>query len=360
MATTPSGFMFFALLLTSSFFVSLAASLNISKPFPAYFIFGDSLVDVGNNNYITTAAKANTLPFGIDFPQGPTGRFCNGKTVVDFVSELISLPFSPPYLAPTTTGQALLQGVSYASAAGGILQSAGYDFVGRVDFDTQIQWFSNTIQELQQLIGVSATKTLIAQSLYSTTFGSNDYVNNYVFPSSPVAKYSAPQYQQILLDKFSLQLTQLYNLGVRNLAIANIGPIGCIPEQTSRKSVQGECVENMNSLASNYNEGLKGLIDELNSKLPGAQFVYVDTFDPVVAFRNDPAKYGFKDGVTACCGAGRFKGRLPCLAFLKACQDRQDHVWWDAFHTSEATNKLLANGLYQTLKGRVQGGKGRR
>lgn len=354
MAATSPCFIFFAeLILTSSFFVSLAASLNISKPFPAFFIFGDSLVDVGNNNYITTLATANRLPFGIDFPQGPTGRFCNGKVVVDFISEQISLPFPPPYLAPTTRGEALLQGVNYASAAGGILRSSGFDFIGRIDFDTQIQWFTNNIQELQQLIGVSATKTLIAQSLYSTTFGANDYVNNYLFPLSPVANYTPPQYQQLLLDKFSSQATQLYNLGVRNLTIASLGPIGCIPEQTSRKSFNGKCVENVNSLATNFNEGLNSLIDELNSKLPGAKFIYADIFNPVVAYRNDPPKYGFKFALMACCGAGRYNGQVLCLPIFKPCPDRQDHIWWDEFHLTEAANKLVAESIFQNLKGRL-------
>lgn len=53
--------------------------------FPAMFIFGDSLVDIGNNNYVTLSlAKANMPPNGIDFPTGTaTGRFCNGRTSFD-------------------------------------------------------------------------------------------------------------------------------------------------------------------------------------------------------------------------------------------------------------------------------------
>ena len=52
---------------------------------PCYFILGDSLSDSGNNNALSTLAKVNYLPYGIDFPQGPTGRFCNGRTVVDVI-----------------------------------------------------------------------------------------------------------------------------------------------------------------------------------------------------------------------------------------------------------------------------------
>lgn len=55
---------------------------------PCYFIFGDSLVDNGNNNQLQSLARANYLPYGIDFPGGPSGRFSNGKTTVDVVGEL--------------------------------------------------------------------------------------------------------------------------------------------------------------------------------------------------------------------------------------------------------------------------------
>lgn len=55
---------------------------------PCYFIFGDSLVDNGNNNAIASLARANYQPYGIDFPNGPTGRFCNGRTTVDVIGKL--------------------------------------------------------------------------------------------------------------------------------------------------------------------------------------------------------------------------------------------------------------------------------
>lgn len=54
---------------------------------PALFIFGDSLMDCGNNNYIPTMARANYFPYGIDFGH-PTGRFCNGLTAADYIGTL--------------------------------------------------------------------------------------------------------------------------------------------------------------------------------------------------------------------------------------------------------------------------------
>ena len=75
--------------------MAVTFSINVQaqgkKP-PATFVLGDSLVDVGNNNYIFTLAAANHKPYGIDRPdKQATGRFCNGKIIPDLVSKLLHL-----------------------------------------------------------------------------------------------------------------------------------------------------------------------------------------------------------------------------------------------------------------------------
>lgn len=54
----------------------------------ALFIFGDSTVDTGNNNYIKTTPenRADYEPYGHNgfFPK-PTGRFSDGRVIVDFI-----------------------------------------------------------------------------------------------------------------------------------------------------------------------------------------------------------------------------------------------------------------------------------
>ena len=75
-------------------FAALVVVLNLQlhvhgvPQVPCYFIFGDSLVDNGNNNKLKSLARSNYLLYGIDFPVGPTGRFSNGKTTVDVIGEL--------------------------------------------------------------------------------------------------------------------------------------------------------------------------------------------------------------------------------------------------------------------------------
>ncbi|KAG6421013.1 hypothetical protein SASPL_117560 [Salvia splendens] len=99
----------------------------------ASFIFGDSLVDAGNNNYLQTLSKADITPNGIDFKASggnPTGRYTNGRTIGDIVGEELGEPrYALPFLAPNTTGRAILYGVNYASGGGGILNATGSIFV---------------------------------------------------------------------------------------------------------------------------------------------------------------------------------------------------------------------------------------
>lgn len=64
--------------------------ITLAKNITAIFVFGDSMVDVGNNNYIKTIAKA-AFPNGIDFGlRGSSGRFTNGRTVIDILGKLAS------------------------------------------------------------------------------------------------------------------------------------------------------------------------------------------------------------------------------------------------------------------------------
>ncbi|KAH9619330.1 hypothetical protein KSS87_021880 [Heliosperma pusillum] len=85
------------------------------------FIFGDSILDVGNNNYINTSTldQANFYPYGINFFPVPTGRFSDGRLISDFIAKLAHLPLIPPYLQPGL--HQFSHGVNFASAGGGAL-----------------------------------------------------------------------------------------------------------------------------------------------------------------------------------------------------------------------------------------------
>ncbi|XP_022871008.1 GDSL esterase/lipase At5g45960-like, partial [Olea europaea var. sylvestris] len=87
----------------------------------AIFVFGDSTVDSGNNNYLETPFKSNFPPYGMDFSNHiPTGRFTNGRLVTDFIASYIGIKeYVPPYLDPNLNLEELMTGVSFASASSG-------------------------------------------------------------------------------------------------------------------------------------------------------------------------------------------------------------------------------------------------
>lgn len=88
---------------------------------PAVIVFGDSSVDSGNNNRVSTLLKSNFKPYGRDFDGGqPTGRFSNGRVPPDFISAALGLkPTIPAYLDPKYGIQDFATGVCFASAGTG-------------------------------------------------------------------------------------------------------------------------------------------------------------------------------------------------------------------------------------------------
>jgi phospholipase/lecithinase/hemolysin len=80
-----SGLAFAALIMAAT--TSMAAALTVT------IVFGDSLTEVGNNNYMQySLAKSNYPWYGIDYVGGQaTGRFTNGRTIGDIICNLIKL-----------------------------------------------------------------------------------------------------------------------------------------------------------------------------------------------------------------------------------------------------------------------------
>ncbi|XP_037492979.1 GDSL esterase/lipase 1 [Jatropha curcas] len=95
------------------------------------FIFGDSLFDVGNNNYLKGAiGLANFWPYGQTFFKHPTGRFSDGRLISDFIAEYLKLPLIPPYLQPGN--HQFTDGTNFASGGAGALVETHQGNEGRV------------------------------------------------------------------------------------------------------------------------------------------------------------------------------------------------------------------------------------
>ncbi|EXB58276.1 GDSL esterase/lipase [Morus notabilis] len=323
---------------------------------PCYFIFGDSLVDNGNNNELQSLARANYLPYGIDFPGGPSGRFSNGKTTVDVVGYLRILLYQqhneiyyiPPYA--TASGQEILGGVNFASAAAGIREETGRQLGGRITFRGQVENYRNTVSQVVELLGDEDTAAnYLSKCIFSIGLGSNDYLNNYFMPQfyNTGNQYTPEEYATDLIQRYTQQLRILYNYGARKVVLYGIGQIGCSPNQLAQNSQDGKtCVEKINSANRIFNARLKGVVDQFNNQFTDARFIYIDSYGIFQDIIASPSTYGFSNVNEGCCGVGRNNGQITCLPLQTPCANRNAYLFWDAFHPTEAGNAVVARRAY--------------
>ncbi|XP_042514002.1 GDSL esterase/lipase 7 [Macadamia integrifolia] len=350
-STVPQRFLLCVLfLLLSGIVLVLGNQSSDSSPLtPAMFILGDSLIDNGNNNYIPTIAKANYFPYGIDIGF-PTGRFCNGLTVVDYGARFLGLPLIPPYWCPTSKGANILRGVNYASAAAGILDETGEHYGARTPFSGQILLVEKTVRlQLPPFFQTpEALSQFLAKSIFVINIGSNDYINNYLLPNIYTSSriYNGEAFADLLIRNLSQQLKNLYSLGARKMVLVGIGLLGCIPSQLSMANSSDGCVKPVNNLVTLFNVRLVQLMNTLNATLPGSFFVYQNIYDTFMDMINNPSNYGFSIPNEACCGNGRYGGVVSCLPLQKPCQNRDQYIFWDSFHTTQAVNEIIATRCY--------------
>ncbi|XP_010529639.1 PREDICTED: GDSL esterase/lipase At5g08460 [Tarenaya hassleriana] len=321
------------------------------SPPQALFVFGDSSVDCGTNNFLGTFARADRLPYGRDFDtHQPTGRFSNGRIPVDYLALRLGLPFVPSYLGQTGTVEDMLHGVNYASAGAGIIFSSGSELGQRVSFAMQIEQFVDTYQQIILSIGEEAADNLISNSVFYISIGVNDYIHFYIRNISNVQNlYSPWHFNQFLVSNMKRELKNLYNVNARRVVVMGLPPIGCAPYYLWRYSSRnGECAEEMNSMIMESNFVMRYMIDQLNLDLPGATLIFCDVLQGAMNILQNHQLYGFNVTSEACCGLGKYKGWFPCIAPEMACEDASSHLWWDQFHPTDAVNAILADNVWNS------------
>ncbi|KAL3750437.1 hypothetical protein ACJRO7_011439 [Eucalyptus globulus] len=320
----------------------------------AFFIFGDSLVDNGNNNYLATTARADSPPYGIDYPtHRPTGRFSNGFNIPDFISQEIGSEPTLPYLSPELRGQRLLVGANFASAGIGILNDTGVQFINVIRMYQQLEYFRQYQQRVSALIGPGRTRKLVNQALVLITVGGNDFVNNYFLVpySARSRQYSLPNYVRFVISEFKKQLMRLHDLGARRVLVTGTGPLGCVPAELAMRGRNGQCVAELQQAASLYNPQLLQMVKDLNKKYKSQVFIAANTQLMHNNFIANPRAYGFITAKVACCGQGPYNGIGLCTVASTLCPNRDQYAFWDPFHPSQKANRLI---VQQIMSGSTQ------
>nr|POE95067.1 gdsl esterase/lipase exl3 [Quercus suber] len=245
-------------------------------------MFGDSIVDTGNNNGLTSVVKCDFPPYGRDFNGGmPTGRFSNGKVPSDFLVEELGIKdLLPAYRDPSLQPKDLLTGVSFASGG------TGYDpltpqVVSVIPLSEQLQDFKQYIGKLKGIVGEGRTNFILAKSVVFVVASSNDIANTYFLTGIRKVEYDIPSYADLLLNSASNFIKRLLVGGSET-----------------------ECAKQPNQASQVFNDKLSWELGHLNNNLPNAKVVYIDVYNPILDLVTNPKKYGFEIANKGCCGTG--------------------------------------------------------
>ncbi|XP_057449254.1 GDSL esterase/lipase EXL3-like [Lotus japonicus] len=332
-----------------------AISLPHFENVPAVIVFGDSIVDTGNNNYITTQVKCNFLPYGRDFGGGnqPTGRFSNGLVPSDIIAAKFGIKkLLPPYLDPNLQLQDLLTGVSFASGG------AGYDpltseLTSVISLSDQLDMFREYKQKIKEAVGENRTTAIISQSIYIVCMGSDDIANTYTQSPITRVRFDIPSYTDLMASQASNFLQELYRLGARRIGVFGVPAIGCVPSQrTMHGGIHRTCSDSENQAAILFNTKLKSQMDALQNKFPETTLIYLDIYNPLLYLIQNGAKYGFEVTDKGCCGTGDIEVSKMCNRYsLKTCSDSSSYIFWDSYHpTEEAYHAICSIVLDNKVK----------
>ncbi|KAM1137093.1 hypothetical protein ACFX2B_034731 [Malus domestica] len=332
---------------------------------PLIFIFGDSTADVGTNNFLlTSTARADFPHNGIDFPSSePTGRFSNGLNSADFLSMTFGLKRSPPpffSLNATSLSNKTFGGVNFASGGSGLFDITGkksvlalmkYGTPKKTQFAASSVSQKNVVplaEQIQQFSTVKSNLTAIKggrrvteRSLFFISIGSNDLFG-YYHSNSSIPK---EEFLTSLLLAYENHLKGLIDLGARKFGIISVAPIGCCPSQRVYNA-SGGCLEDLNDLAVAFHSRLDALMSKLSSECKDVKYALGNAFEMTINVIRNPLPFNFTQVEAACCGAGKLNGESFCSPNATLCLNRDNYLFWDLFHPTQAASKLAAVTLF--------------
>ncbi|CAM0949525.1 unnamed protein product [Alopecurus aequalis] len=317
---------------------------------PAVYVFGDSLVDVGNNDFLPPPAPKAGFPCGVDLPRGTpgrrTGRFTNGCNLADFVAQRVGFNMSPPaYLSLTPQGSLDLLsgrvGANYASGGSGILDATGN---GTITLREQIKLFANTKASMSATnLGHNRVNRLLSRSLFLISTAGNDFT---AFSDGRATMSDASSYIADMVSAYLKHIKVLYDLGARKLGLLDAVIIGCLPGSRASLVNNGACDAAANSLARQFNALLRlEMACATAATMPGMEYSIASIYNIISDMISNPPLDGL-EVANACCGGGRLNAEVGCSATSNLCTNRSGYVFWDNVHETQAAYQQAVAAMF--------------
>ncbi|KAM0926390.1 hypothetical protein ACQ4PT_003485 [Festuca glaucescens] len=296
---------------------------------PAMVIFGDSMVDVGNNDYLDTIGKA-------DVPTAETSRtmWPPGAERLGFTS------YPAAYLSPQASGQNLVIGANFASGGSGFYDDAPFKSQ-YITLSQQLEYFQEYRSKLAVVAGSSKAQSIISDALYILCTGSNDFHLNYYINPLLLSTLTFDQYCDRLVAIFRNTIAELYGAGARRIGVMSLPPMGCYPMAITVAGLgTGRCVPWLNTNAKRFNGKIGAAVDSMSGRYHALKISHLDIYTPIYGLVAFPGSHGFTEARRACCAL------LLCNAHgVGTCPNATTYVFWDGAHPTEAANQVIANYL---------------
>ncbi|OWM73007.1 hypothetical protein CDL15_Pgr001121 [Punica granatum] len=136
----------------------------------------------------------------------------------------------------------------------------------------------------------------------------------------------------------------LYEYGARKVILSGVTMIGRMPSALAHHPLRrSQCVEEYHIPVRIYNAKLKSLVDNFNRDYSDAKFIYVDDFSNLREIMDSPLSYVTDQ---ACCGIGKNHASILCLPNFIPCKNRDQYVFWDSWHPTEAASLVAVKRLF--------------
>jgi phospholipase/lecithinase/hemolysin len=213
----------------------------------------------------------------------------------------------------------------------------------------QIEYFADTKSKMAASSGgqgSSSVDELLSKSLFLISDGGNDM---FAFLTQNRSASEVPSFYADLLSNYTRHVRALHSLGARRFGIVDVPPLGCVPSvRVTSPDGAARCVDGANALARGFNDALRALLANLTASgaLPGARYSVGSSYNVVSYFTAHPAAAGFREVAGACCGGGRLNAQTGCTPNATYCSDRDDYLFWDGVHGTQATSRKGAVAIF--------------
>jgi len=314
--------------------------------FDKIIVFGDSLSDNGNVFSFTSAAH-KAVPLIPIIPKAPPyyqGRFTNGQTWIDHLTQLLSIPLDD-------------------YAYGGAWVESVFDSRQPFPFSLGMQvnfYLVRSFRDYEK-----------ANHLYVIWVGSNDYIQG---------RTDVDYATSNTIATIKKQIDWLIYYGAKYFLLLNLPDLGFTPEVIQKGPI---FVEHVSKLSRLHNDKFIGLIENLKQEYPESRFFLLNIayyFDDII---QHPDQFQLKSVAEACYDGGFYlrsyglnkqeiqaaeKAHINIMqnsslrtAYLvsraaslgqQPCSNPDQYLFWDPIHPTRVIHQLLAGYALSVLGGK--------